>query len=84
MFSVYFLDIWNACDLSAFLLFIPGIILFYAYGDNYPAAEELGRIFLALSLLIYFIRMFNMFEISQVCKFLFDVNYIFFYLAWVK
>lgn len=70
MLSIYFLDIWNAFDLSALILFIPGTILFYAYGDMYPAAEEIGRIFLALSLLIYYIRLLNMFQISQVglCK----------------
>lgn len=53
-------------DLTCISTFIIGMVLHAGFGDKSPQAEQAGRIILALSLVLFYLRLYEMFEVSRL------------------
>lgn len=62
----YFSDVWNIMDLTCNSTFIIGMVLVCAFGAMSIEAEQSGRIILALSLVLFYLRLYEMFEVSRL------------------
>ena len=53
-------------DLTKTSTFIIGMVLHCGFGDFTPEVEQIGRIILALSLVLFYLRLYQMFEVSRL------------------
>ena len=53
-------------DLTKTSTFIIGMVLHCGFGDFAIEAEQAGRIILALSLVLFYLRLYQMFEVSRL------------------